>query len=164
MQMRDSRATVPFATDNGTIQHLGTLTRMLELIYAADAMLLRSRAEAMPATVLEAMPPKTPIVAWNVDGIPELIDDGITGFLFPRENTELMVQKLAGVAGERHYAAGMVEAGYQRYSPDVSQARLRERYAELLRGYEQRIGNAGPCVPQAKSAISGPGSVTRRRY
>ena len=47
----------------------------IEYIYAADVLLQPSRSEALPRTILEAMALKTPIVASDVDGIPELVED-----------------------------------------------------------------------------------------
>ena len=47
----------------------------LEYIYAADVLIQPSRSEALPRTILEAMALKTPIIASDVDGIPELVED-----------------------------------------------------------------------------------------
>jgi glycosyltransferase involved in cell wall biosynthesis len=54
----------------------------VERFYAAfDAMLLPSAMEGMPLTILEAMTAGTPIVASKVGAIPEMVSDGVNGFL-----------------------------------------------------------------------------------
>jgi glycosyltransferase involved in cell wall biosynthesis len=51
-----------------------------------------AKAETFPNTVLEAMACGVPVIASNVGGIPEQVDDGITGLLIPAQNAELMAR------------------------------------------------------------------------
>ncbi len=56
----------------------------------ADVLVCASDVESLPRTVLEAMAWETPVVATNVFGLPELIDDGETGWLCePRDSSAL---------------------------------------------------------------------------
>ena len=54
-----------------------------ELIRCMDLFVLPSLAEGISNTILEAMSCGLPIVATDVGGNPELVDDGVTGFLVP---------------------------------------------------------------------------------
>jgi glycosyltransferase involved in cell wall biosynthesis len=51
------------------------------LVEAADLFCLPTLADATPIAILEAMATGLPVLAGGVGGIPELIDDGETGFL-----------------------------------------------------------------------------------
>ena len=62
----------------------------LEYIYAADVLIQPSRSEALPRTILEAMALKTPIIASDVDGIPELVEDQKSAILFSLSNIDKM--------------------------------------------------------------------------
>lgn len=53
----------------------------LELLHDFDAFLLPSRFEGFPLTVLECLHAGVPIVAHDVGGVAEAIDDGVTGFV-----------------------------------------------------------------------------------
>ncbi len=55
---------------------------------AADVYVYAAKADTFPNTVLEALACGTPVVATAIGGIPEQIDDGVTGFLAPPGNPE----------------------------------------------------------------------------
>jgi len=64
--------------------------RLRELYQEADVFVLPSLAEGMPCTILEAMACGLPVIATNVQGNEELIQDGVNGFLVrPSEPREL---------------------------------------------------------------------------
>lgn len=65
------------------VHFLGKQESVNELLPMADLMLLPSELESFGLAALEAMACKVPTLATNVGGIPELIDDGSTGLLFP---------------------------------------------------------------------------------
>lgn len=65
------------------VHFLGKQESVNELLPVADLMLLPSELESFGLAALEAMACKVPTIATNVGGIPELIDDGSTGLLFP---------------------------------------------------------------------------------
>ncbi len=60
---------------------------------AADIFLHAANTDTSPATVIESLACGTPVVATAVGGIPEQIDDGVTGFLTPRGDPEAMANR-----------------------------------------------------------------------
>jgi glycosyltransferase involved in cell wall biosynthesis len=59
-----------------------------------DVYVLPSRIEPFGIVILEAAIMKKPVVASNVDGIPELIDHEINGLLFEPENIDDLITKI----------------------------------------------------------------------
>ncbi len=93
------------------VHFLGKQSSVAEILPLADLLLLPSELESFGLVALEAMACRVPTVATRVGGVPELIDDGVTGRLLPVGDVEAM----AGAAtellrdGERYQA--MAEAG-----------------------------------------------------
>ncbi|MBQ7585369.1 MAG: glycosyltransferase family 4 protein [Desulfovibrionaceae bacterium] len=62
--------------------------------HKARIFALSSNKEGQPNVLLEAMSSGLPVCATNVGGIPNLVQDGSTGFLAPKEDSESLAQKL----------------------------------------------------------------------
>ncbi|PYX88340.1 MAG: hypothetical protein DMG68_08755, partial [Acidobacteria bacterium] len=73
----------------GHVPHAG-----LGVLYArADLVVLTSRSEGIPLTLMEAMAYGRPVLAPNITGIPELVEDGKTGFLYqPRSLSDFITR------------------------------------------------------------------------
>jgi glycosyltransferase involved in cell wall biosynthesis len=81
---------------------LGQRPDVARLLNGLDLFALSSSTEGHPIAVIEAMATGLPVLATNVGGIPEMIEDGKTGFLAPVD--------------EQAYAARLAEALDQRPS------------------------------------------------
>lgn len=55
----------------------------LDIVEALDVIVLTSLSEGLPVTLLEAMALRKPVVATRVGGVPEVVQDGVTGYLVP---------------------------------------------------------------------------------
>jgi glycosyltransferase involved in cell wall biosynthesis len=68
--------------------------RVARYYQAVDVYVHAAKADTFPNTVLEALACGTPVVATAVGGIPEQIEDGVTGFLTPMGNSEMMADRV----------------------------------------------------------------------
>ena len=64
-------------------------------LLAARAMVLPSFAEGLPVVIMEAMALRRPVLTTYVAGIPELVEDGRNGWLFPAGSVEKLVDAMA---------------------------------------------------------------------
>jgi glycosyltransferase involved in cell wall biosynthesis len=107
------------------------------LVHAFDVFALSSKSEGLPLVVPEAMAAALPIVATSVGGLPDVIDDGVTGLLVPVEQ-EPLAAALARLERERELARQMGlrgrEVALERYSHD----RMVEDYLALYAGARSR--------------------------
>jgi glycosyltransferase involved in cell wall biosynthesis len=94
--------------------HLAGLCRDVpELLSACDLFVLASDWEGSPVAVIEAMAARLPVVATAVGGVPELVDDGLTGMLVPARDPSAMAGAMTILARdpERRRRMGEAAAG-----------------------------------------------------
>jgi glycosyltransferase involved in cell wall biosynthesis len=107
---------------------------MAEGVYAAAEIVCQmSRWEEVFGFVIaEAMASGKPVVATRVGGIPELIDDGQTGFLVDRGDHQAMADKILALLADANLRRSMGCAG--RLKAEI-RFDLKKNVAELLRSY-----------------------------
>lgn len=94
-------------TDN--VIFTGTRDDIPDLLSIMDVFVLSSLWEGMPLTVLEAMACKTPIVATNVDGVSEAIQEGKTGILVPPKNSKKMANEIINILEDKEFRKALGE-------------------------------------------------------
>jgi glycosyltransferase involved in cell wall biosynthesis len=104
----------------------------IEYIYAADVLLQPSRSEALPRTILEAMALKTPIVASDVDGIPELVGDNKSEILFSLSNIDKMIKGIHTIFSNDSFRNQITEKAYKRYWDNFSREKHIQKYSEFI--------------------------------
>jgi glycosyltransferase involved in cell wall biosynthesis len=105
----------------GTRVHLlGFIDNAASLLKAFDIFVLPSRKEGLPYAILEAGEAEVPVIASTVGGIPEIVDDQLSGILVPAHDSSALAEALNDLAahpGMRgHYAARLKEK-VDRYFP-----------------------------------------------
>ena len=92
---------------------------------------LPSLAEGTPVTLLEAMACALPVVASAVGGVPDLVQDGVTGALVPARDSQALAAALAGYAQDRALATRHGAAGRARIEQHYSVGAMVQAYAAL---------------------------------
>jgi glycosyltransferase involved in cell wall biosynthesis len=83
-----------------------------EVTAALDVAVLPSYREAQGLSILEAMALSRPVVASNVGGIPEMIDDGVTGLLVPPHDADALASAIVRVLRDHPFADTIARAGH----------------------------------------------------
>jgi glycosyltransferase involved in cell wall biosynthesis len=79
---------------------------------AFDVAVLPSHREAQGLSILEAMALSRPVVASDVGGIPEMIEDGVTGVLVAHDQPEALAAAIVDLLHDRKRAAAIAKAGH----------------------------------------------------
>ena len=86
---------------------LGFRPDVAALLHAADVVALPSAVEGLPLAILEAMAAGRPIVATDVEGTSELLEDGRTGILVPGDDPEALAAAIAELLADPVRAASL---------------------------------------------------------
>ncbi len=116
------------------VRFLGARSDVPDLLAAADAFVLASHEEGSPNAVLEAMAARLPVVATNVGGIPEAVDDGKTGLLVEARDPASLATALSRLMGDSTLCEEMGRAGRARVERSFSLDACVRAYAALYRG------------------------------
>ncbi len=81
---------------NGNISYLGTrYGKLKELSYRqADIFVLPTHKECFPLVLLEALQHSLPVISTFEGGIPDIVDEGVNGFLYQKKDTEVLAEKI----------------------------------------------------------------------
>lgn len=96
------------------IRFAGFRKDLADIFRVMDLMVLPSLAEGLPNVVLEALALAKPVVATRVGGVPEVIEDGVSGLLVPAERSDLLADAITKCLIEPERAKTMGISGYYR--------------------------------------------------
>ena len=126
---------------------LGEQEQVVPLLSVADLFLLPSAQESFGLAALEAMACQVPVVASRVGGLPEVIENGVTGFLHDPDDLEGMASSGAALLTDRKRHRAVAAAGLaavqQRFCVNAIVPRYEALYAEVI-AREPVLAGQGP--------------------
>jgi glycosyltransferase involved in cell wall biosynthesis len=140
---------------NRRIESLGLAERFIlagfrddldRLMPCLDALALPSFTEGLPNVVLEAFATGVPVVATAVGGTPEVIEDGVNGYLVPPGNPERLAQRIRDVLRDDVDRQAMGENGRQRILDEFT-------FEAQARQYLQLFDGLGPAARRASASV-----------
>ncbi len=129
------------------VRFLGNRTDIPVILQSADLLIANSSSEPFSLVLLEACASGTPVLASAVDGVPELILDGVTGKLFPYGDSVAMLDGLRQLNHDRDYTSGLGRAARERTLSHFTQ----EQFLQRVRQYYASVVHA----PTADASTSG---------
>lgn len=107
--------------------------RLLDAYRSCDAVLFPSRLEGLSLACLEAHSCAVPIIATDASSMPEIVVDGETGYLCPRDDVGAFVQAAIRLRNDRRLWVGMRLAARRRAEALFSEECMTDRYVEIYR-------------------------------
>ena len=125
----------------GVVRFLGQRTRdeIVELLQTVDLLVAPSvptaagKREGLPVVLIEAMASGVAVVASHLSGIPELVEDGVTGRTVPPGDEDALADAIAGLLADPARRAELAAAGRRRVEADFDLDRNAVRLIELFR-------------------------------
>ncbi len=116
--------------------------RVSDLFHASDIFLMPSVVhssgdrDGIPTVIMEALIHRLPVIATDVSGIGELVENNVTGLLIPEKDPGAIADAVVRMIGDRNSALEMAETGrslvWEQFNPDVNHRKVHELYRELL--------------------------------
>jgi len=116
----------------GDVRFLGRLDRVVELMQATDLFLLPSQSESFGLAALEAMACGSPVVASRAGGLPEVVEDGVSGILEPVGSVEAMGRRAVELLRSPDKYRAMAKAAVEK-AAEFSADRVVPMYEALYR-------------------------------
>jgi glycosyltransferase involved in cell wall biosynthesis len=107
----------------------------LSLMKSFDLFAMSSVTEGLGSVVLEAMACRRAVVATRAGGLPEVVNDGVTGLLVPPQDDEALAQAIVSLLRDPSRRQTMGDAGYARVASEFS---IEKMVSETVRVYEDR--------------------------
>jgi len=124
-----------------------------------DLLALPSHTEGMPNVVLEAFAATVPVVATAVGGVPEVVTDGVNGFLCPPGDPDAFADKLDAALRLEDGLRDLGVAGRDRVVQDYSFTAQANRYLDL---FDDLLGNTKPKPPSGEVVAATAGAEAER--
>jgi glycosyltransferase involved in cell wall biosynthesis len=108
-----------------------------DIMSALDLLVLPSRSEALGRVLIEAMAAGKPVIGTQIGGIPEVIEDGVTGLVVPPRSPDALAQAIIKILRDPNLAYRIGTAGREQGKVRFS---LERHVAEVQRVYERLLG------------------------
>lgn len=109
---------------------------VLDIYQTIDLLAITSQTEGLCNSILEAQAMAKPVIATNVGGNSEIIQDKLNGLLFPYQDVEGIAQGMIDLLKNREISKQMGEAGRrvicEKFSFDMRLKKVEELYMELM--------------------------------
>ncbi len=114
------------------VRFMGHRSDIPLILQSCDLLVSNSSSEPFSLVLLEACASATPILASSVDGVPELVINGVTGELFPYGDSDAMLNALRRLNANREYSNSLGIAARERallhFTQDQFLQRVRQHY------------------------------------
>lgn len=120
------------------VKNMGFLEKddLLEVRLTSDIYILPSYAEGLPMAMLEAMAAGLPVVATRVGSVPELIEEGVNGFLVAAGDYEALAERIVNLARDRELRQTMgrrnMEKVKESHSLEQAMQNLQDLYCNVI--------------------------------
>ncbi|NOZ94711.1 MAG: glycosyltransferase family 4 protein [Acidobacteria bacterium] len=126
----------------GAVRFLGYRNDVPRILGALDLFIMPSRLEGLGTSVVDAMLAGVPVVATSAGGLPELIENGVTGLLAEPRSPESLAARILEVMGNtglrQRIAERALQVARERFTADAMVEGTLRAYGRLLNRPERR--------------------------
>lgn len=113
------------------VKFAGLRHDVAERLASAQLLLLISNREGFPRSILEAMRAGLPVIASDVGGTAEAVEDGTSGYLVPRGDVATLMTRLEELLSDPERRAHMGAAGRRRFEAEFRFEHMLQRTLDV---------------------------------
>lgn len=121
------------AVASGAIQYLGFISNIEQVLSCASVCVLPSYEEGAPRILLEASACGIPVVATDVAGCRDVVEDGVTGFLVPKQDSAALAQAIIKIINDPVLAEKMGKAGREKIEKEFDLQTITDKHLAVYR-------------------------------
>jgi glycosyltransferase involved in cell wall biosynthesis len=133
---------------------LGHREDVARWVAAIDVFVLPSLSEGLPLSLLEAMAAGRPVVVTAVGGVPEVVQDAVTGFVVPPASPGALASRILALLRDTALSAVMGAAGQTRVRERFSVERMAGDYRAMYRTVLDRGQRPAQGVAERVGAVA----------
>ncbi len=137
-------------TSAAGIEFLGFRSDRLELMAGFDLFVMTSSLEGIPRCMMEAMALGVPVVAYDIPGVDQLVEHGVTGFLAPHGDKSALAACCQKLMDSPDLARELADSARKRIDEQYSAARMAREYEAL---FAELLGRDQPDTPAQKEVL-----------
>lgn len=115
------------------IRLFGMRDDVTKYLAAADVFVLPSRMEGLPIALLEAMLAGLPVIATRLEGVDEVVEDGVHGLLVPTESPDALAKAILQLCRDPELRRRMGAAARRRVLESYTTDRMCGQYLDVMR-------------------------------
>jgi glycosyltransferase involved in cell wall biosynthesis len=131
------------AAEESGVRFLGHRSDVEDLYAACDIYVLASYREGFPRSAMEAAAMGLPVVATDIRGCRQVVEDGSTGLLVPPRNAAALTEAVARLAGDRDLRTAMGNEAVVKAQRDFDQRKVIATTLAVYEGLLERKGRRG---------------------
>lgn len=134
------------------VRFLGMRRDVDRLLAGIDIFLLNSVSEGIPLTVIEAMASRVPVICTHVGGMPEVIEDRVSGLLVEAGNEGAVADAILRLGQDASIRRWLAGNGHERVTRQFDESTMLERYAGIYQQLTRPAVNVPSATPRVETA------------
>jgi glycosyltransferase involved in cell wall biosynthesis len=114
------------------VMFIGHRNDVPDVVSSFDVYVLPSVAEGLPLALLEALATGNPIVCTRVGGCPEIVEDGVNGFLVPPRDSSALSAGILRLRADPEFRAAIRERNLKKFSERFTLRTMVDAHARLF--------------------------------
>lgn len=121
----------------------GDTDQIPSLLAEADILVLATRFESLPLSIIEAMRAGLPVIASDVGGVAELVTHGTTGYLVPHSDPQKLKERLGELIASDQTRSRMGQMGRLQYERQFTVEKMAGAVLSLYREHRYAASDQG---------------------